>query len=598
MPKWRCIKCGRTYSSSVKICYCGQHANSSDKNKNIKKEKSWTKGNTQRDVKSLKKQQQQKSLKQDKLDEIKKSIQSKKRKLLKNNDSFYVPPDIKKLLAVCEERQGKENNNEDRYQIDQEKEKREKYKPFEIIDENHYYDLNYIYSSESLENQINGNLKADDNYLDRILRSVGSFNNISSLKPDFSKRLRHFLYARAKREQVDGISPWGILGMFEFLTGIRLDIAWADENFRREEEGRRHFSWKKYNAEKSAMIKRPYFTYFLMLVCTIVLIYSMKLNNWKFESLKINPMLGPSAEVLVYLGAKNTNMIVNEGQVWRIFTPMFLHAGVFHYALNMLALRAIGFAVEQAHGCFAAAIIFCVPGIGGTLLSCLFLPEFISVGASGGIFGFIGACLADIIMNWKILFSREVNKAAKFVDHLLMVFWLLLDISINCFIGFTPFVDNFNHMGGMIYGLICGFALMGKISMSFKTAEHKIRRKLSKKIACSFVIASLLLTTTIFVFQGDGMTSPCHMCKVASCVSFPPWKDYDSKWWYCDACGNSTADVSIRNDDEHYYSSMTLNCPDGAKEDIDLSIYSVNDISWLEKQLPSFCRDYCEEINF
>ena len=50
----------------------------------------------------------------------------------------------------------------------------------------------------------------------------------------------------------------------------------------------------------------------------------------------------------------------------------------------MIALWFIGYAVEQSHGFFAAALLFILPAVGGTLLSAIFLPEYISVGASGG----------------------------------------------------------------------------------------------------------------------------------------------------------------------------------------------------------------------
>lgn len=66
------------------------------------------------------------------------------------------------------------------------------------------------------------------------------------------------------------------------------------------------------------------------------------------------------------------------------FTSKFLHAGIIHFVINMLALWFIGYAVEQSHGFFAAALLFILPAVGGTLLSAIFLPEYISVGASGG----------------------------------------------------------------------------------------------------------------------------------------------------------------------------------------------------------------------
>jgi membrane associated rhomboid family serine protease len=64
-----------------------------------------------------------------------------------------------------------------------------------------------------------------------------------------------------------------------------------------------------------------------------------------------------------------------------------MKAGLVHYFINMLALRFVGAAIEMSHGWFAALLIFTLSAIGGTVLSAIFLPDAISVGASGGIFG-------------------------------------------------------------------------------------------------------------------------------------------------------------------------------------------------------------------
>lgn len=61
----------------------------------------------------------------------------------------------------------------------------------------------------------------------------------------------------------------------------------------------------------------------------------------------------------------------------------FLHAGFIHYTMNMIALWIIGYAVEQSHGFFATALLFVLSGLGGNLMSALFLAQFLSVGASG-----------------------------------------------------------------------------------------------------------------------------------------------------------------------------------------------------------------------
>ena len=169
-------------------------------------------------------------------------------------------------------------------------------------------------------------------------------------------------------------------------------------------------------------------------------------NDWKIEQISVNPMIGPSSETLVKLGAKVTDKIVNDGQYYRIFTPMFLHAGWIHFFLNMFAVFAIGTAVEIAHGTLVSAVIFISSSIGGTILSALFLPEFISVGASGGIFGYIGACLADIFLNYNLIFDKKYDiNGTDYCRKISIIIFLISDMTINVLVGLTPFVDNFTR---------------------------------------------------------------------------------------------------------------------------------------------------------
>ncbi len=69
---------------------------------------------------------------------------------------------------------------------------------------------------------------------------------------------------------------------------------------------------------------KPIFVYSILFACTIALITSIGINDWTFESLKQNPSFGPSAETLIIMGAKHSDLIVNDLQIWRLFTPMFL----------------------------------------------------------------------------------------------------------------------------------------------------------------------------------------------------------------------------------------------------------------------------------
>ena len=116
-----------------------------------------------------------------------------------------------------------------------------------------------------------------------------------------------------------------------------------------------------------------------------------------------------------------------------------------HYFINILALWFVGKAIETSHGLVAASVLFVIPAVGGTILSAIFLPEYITVGASGGIFGLIGACLSDIIMNWKLLFSDFITENGKRHKHAMVIVFLLLDIALNMILGCTPYVDNWSH---------------------------------------------------------------------------------------------------------------------------------------------------------
>jgi membrane associated rhomboid family serine protease len=208
---------------------------------------------------------------------------------------------------------------------------------------------------------------------------------------------------------------------------------------------RRYRSWADFDACKKKGVDRTFFTYFILIVCTIVLIASIALNGWSVEPLNVNPMIGPSAQTLIRMGAKDSYLIVKQNQSWRLVTSAFLHAGLVHYVINMLALWFVGTAIETSHGVVAATIAFIIPAVGGTILSAIFLPQYITVGASGGIFGLIGACLADIIVNWKLLFSHFVTENGIRHHHAMVIVALVFDILLNCVIGLTPYVDNFTR---------------------------------------------------------------------------------------------------------------------------------------------------------
>lgn len=451
----------------------------------------------------------------------------------------------------------------------------------------------------------------DGDRLMRLLMSGGEKDeNLSSKAPLLERRLRDFRFAQKKRREKYGKErPWGIIGLYDHLTGIRTDVEWAEDAAWRRDHNEPYLSWTDFEAAKDTGFNQPFFTYIVMFVCTVCLIVSIGLNGWKFEPLNVNPMIGPSAETLIRMGAKQTSLIVGDNdsgvqQWWRLITPMVLHAGIIHYLLNMLALWFVGYAVEQSHGFFASALLFILPSIGGTILSALFLPEYISVGASGGIFGLIGACVADIVSNWNLLFSKVVNdeEMGTRFQHIKVLLYLFLDILLNAIIGLTPLVDNFTHLGGMVYGFLCGLSTMERLSKAFFGVSTSCVTRFQNGFIRFFglILSGVLIITTVAIlFRDDSAEFKCRGCRYVSCVPFPFWAESEDKWWHCDDCELPNlakhANLSYHKETK-YFTEISFQCPDGEIEVVDLEDIQTSDEEWLTKQLPKYCRDNCDEI--
>jgi membrane associated rhomboid family serine protease len=370
--------------------------------------------------------------------------------------------------------------------------------------------------------------------MSELVASLGAEEGDVDLPPALERRVRDFKFAQAKRRERHGDQkPWGIYGLYAHLSDIRADLEWAEDAAYRRQRGQPYLSWRDFDKSRDkGLHNRPLFTYGVLALCTIMMFVTFGVNGWKFEPLNVNPLIGPSSETLIKCGARDTNLIVNEGQWFRLFTPMVLHAGLVHFVVNMMALYFIGGAVEQSHGFASAAVLFIIPGVGGNILSAICLPQYISVGASGGIFGLIGGCLADISLNWNLLFLKTTTDANTRLRHFYVLFWLGVDIVINCLLGFTPFVDNFTHLGGFMYGFCCGISTIERLALGFfgisKDSCSRLGSTFMRFFGLIISIIAIMVTTVVLV-QSDGVSSPCHGCRYISCVPFPP--AVEEKWW-------------------------------------------------------------------
>lgn len=139
---------------------------------------------------------------------------------------------------------------------------------------------------------------------------------------------------------------------------------------------------------------------------------------------------------------------VNHGDWWRLITSAFLHASVLHIAFNMFALYVIGTPVEHYLGRARFLGLYLVSGLAGSAGALLQTPTTLVVGASGAIFGILGAML---ILEWQAT-GRLAGNAMT---------WIF----INLVISFTiPNISWGGHVGGLVGGILVtlSFARWGR----------------------------------------------------------------------------------------------------------------------------------------
>ncbi|MFA4645809.1 rhomboid family intramembrane serine protease [Pyrococcus kukulkanii] len=134
-------------------------------------------------------------------------------------------------------------------------------------------------------------------------------------------------------------------------------------------------------------------------------------------------------------------LVLYRGEWWRLITAIFIHMGFIHFALNAFWLFYLGIDLEGVIGTKRFLIVFFISALVGNVLSLFTLPlDVASGGASGGLFGIVGASLAI-----EGVLRRNMSKA------LMNALFLFLINSI------FPGVNIIAHFGGLAAGLILGY---------------------------------------------------------------------------------------------------------------------------------------------
>ncbi|MFB1050358.1 rhomboid family intramembrane serine protease [Paraliobacillus sp. JSM ZJ581] len=223
----------------------------------------------------------------------------------------------------------------------------------------------------------------------------------------------------------------------------------------------------KYNRQQRDRQKvfqygKPFFIYVILGINVLMFLW-LELQGGSTET-----------EILIEYGAKYNPAIIN-GEWWRIISSMFLHIGMLHVFMNMLALHVVGNVVERIYGNMRFLIIYFVSGIIGGVTSFALSPQ-VAAGASGAIFGLFGALLY-FGMNHKRIFFQTMGWNVIGVIGFNIVFGLAV-----------PQIDNGAHIGGLLGGFLAAAMVY-----------FPKKKQLLKQIGASIVV---IIVAILIIFYG------------------------------------------------------------------------------------------------
>ena len=194
---------------------------------------------------------------------------------------------------------------------------------------------------------------------------------------------------------------------------------------------------------------KPVFTILLVLVNVLILMIMKITENYDVISSPFGNFYDTGAELqhLIDWGATNYSLIVDHQEYYRLFTAMFLHGGFEHLVNNMVVLAVVGYMLETNFGSVRFLIIYLVSGVLANIGSIFYFHEtgenIVGVGASGAIFGIVGA-FVYLVLRYR---GRGLDVSAK-----RFIFFVMITV----YSGFRAHdnIDNAAHIVGFFVGIL------------------------------------------------------------------------------------------------------------------------------------------------
>eukprot|EP00731_Ephydatia_muelleri_P028003 Em0019g876a len=184
----------------------------------------------------------------------------------------------------------------------------------------------------------------------------------------------------------------------------------------------------------------------------------------------------------------------------RFISAIFLYCGILEFVMVFFPKFYTNWKIERRIG---LSVIYLLSGVGGLLVSSIFDPEP-AVGNSGAMYGLLGVMLVELLQGWKWVRKPRIE-LLKLVGFLVLLFGA----------GTLPYVDNFCHIGGFVFGALASFVFVPYISIG----EWERLKKLCLILALTPIMLSLLVLGFAAFYN---FTDPdfCHWCTYLNCIPY------------------------------------------------------------------------------
>ena len=201
----------------------------------------------------------------------------------------------------------------------------------------------------------------------------------------------------------------------------------------------------------------------------------------------------PTGLDLLHWGADQGAQVFIYDQWWRLFTAMFVHAGIIHIAGNMWCLWNLGLLGEPLIGPLGIVAVYILTGLAGDILSTAIHPIYISMGASGAIMGIAGVLVVLLKSPYLPVPQFELKKLRRSVIYFAVLTFILG--TGGDLMHFKIQIDNMAHMGGFVCGILMGLPMVPLIGAP---REMFFNRRRTAIILMSFVL--MLMTYGVYSF--------------------------------------------------------------------------------------------------